>query len=67
MLLFEVILESGQLTPEEAEKVGFHGIPADPHGRPRRLSACQRSDQRRIQNALEASAAVLQMALHEVG
>jgi len=40
---------------EEAEKVGFHGLPDDPAGRERMLVVVSKIDERRIQNVLEAS------------
>ena len=55
-----------EMTPEQAEQVGFHGIPDDPHGRQRRFIVCQHSDERRIHNVLEASAQVANFQIHEV-
>jgi hypothetical protein len=69
LLSDETLADTGaqEMTPEQAEKAGFHGIPEDPHGRERRFIACKHSDQGRILNALEAHAAVAQFQLHEVG
>ena len=53
------------MTPEEAAKVGFQGIPERP-GTQRQLIVCKHSTAGRIQNALEASAQVGQFQVHHV-
>ena len=54
------------MTPEQAETVGFHGIPEDPQGRPRLFIACGETDGRMVQTRLEASNLVAQYRLHYV-
>lgn len=68
-LLSDEIMEHTQaqvMTPEEAEAVGFHGIPADPEGRKRVFIAVSPRDSRLVHTRLEASAAVGAFRMHEV-
>lgn len=57
--------EAQVMTLEEAEKVGFQGLPERP-GTERRLVVCKHGEARRIQNALEANAQVGQFQVHHV-
>ena len=68
-LLSDEIMETTQaqiMTPEQAEAVGFHGIPEDPQGRKRVIIAVAPRDARLIHTRLEASAAVGAYRMHEV-
>ncbi|MBW2529171.1 MAG: hypothetical protein JRI23_33655 [Deltaproteobacteria bacterium] len=68
-LLSEEIMEHTQaqvMTPEQAEAVGFHGIPEDPEGRKRVFIAVSPRDARLVHTRLEASAAVGAFKMHEV-
>jgi len=53
------------MSPEQAEAVGFQGLPDRP-GYERRLVVCNHSHARRIQHALEASVQVGQFEVHHV-
>ena len=52
------------MTPEDAERVGFAGIPNDP--RPRLFIACAAADGGLVRNRLEGSHAVSAYNIHEV-
>jgi hypothetical protein len=68
-LLSDEIMEHTQaqvMTPEEADAVGFKGIPEDPEGRKRVFVAVSPRDSRLILSRLEASAAVGAFRMHEV-
>lgn len=54
------------MTPEEAEAVGFHGIPEDPQGRKRLFIAVAPGDARLIHTRLEATAVVAAFRMHQV-
>lgn len=54
------------MTKEEAEQVGFAGLPDDPQGRERRFIVCAEKDARRITNALTASAEVAAFDMHAI-
>ena len=54
------------MTREEAEQVGFQGIPDDPHGRDRRFVVVAKRDERRIMNQLEANPEVAGFQPHYV-
>jgi hypothetical protein len=54
------------MTKEEAEQVGFAGLPDGPEGVEQRFIVVAKSDERRILNALEANPLVAKFALHEV-
>ena len=53
------------MTRAEAEKVGFQGIRDEPQGRDRRFIVVVRSDQRRIQNRLDALPEVTGYEVHD--
>jgi 1,6-anhydro-N-acetylmuramate kinase len=55
------------MTPEQAQAVGFHGIPEDPEGRKRLFVACTPSHAKLIHSRLEASHLVGAFRLHDVG
>ena len=68
-LLSDEVIELTQaqiMTPEEAEAVGFHGLPEDPEGRKRVFIAVAPRDSRLVHTRLEASAAVGAFRMHEV-
>jgi 1,6-anhydro-N-acetylmuramate kinase len=69
-ILSDEVLELTQaqvMTPEQAEAVGFHGIPEDPEGRKRVFIACAPTHARLIHSRLESSAVVGAFRLHDVG
>jgi hypothetical protein len=66
-LLTEETLRDTQaqvMTREEAEAVGFSGLPDD--GQPRRYIICAERDAGRIRNALTASNAVAAYDMHPI-
>jgi len=69
-LLSDEVLEMTKaqvMTPEEAQAVGFHGLPEDPEGRARVFIACSPSHARLIHTRLETSHLVSAFRIHEVG
>ena len=54
------------MTPEEAEALGFSGLPADPQNRKRVFVACSPTHARMIHARLEGSALVGAFRMHEV-
>jgi len=54
------------MTVEQAEKIGFSGLPADAEGRARLLVVVAKVDERRIQNVLEASPQIAGFRVHLV-
>ncbi|MCC6523930.1 MAG: hypothetical protein IT373_14825 [Polyangiaceae bacterium] len=68
-LLSDEVLETtaaSVMTAEQAEKMGFHGIPADPEGRPRRFVVCAARDARLVQSRLEGSNACSGFQIHPI-
>lgn len=55
------------MTPDDARKVGFAGLPDPPPGTEVRLIAVAKRDQSRIQRVLEATDAAAGFRMHEVG
>jgi len=55
------------MTPEQAEAVGFHGLPDDPAGRKRLFIAVAPKDSRLVHTRLESSHLVSAFRIHEVG
>ena len=55
------------MTPDEARKAGFHGLPEAPPGLEMRLIAVDRGHAKWIQRALEVNEVVGQFRMHEVG
>ena len=55
------------MTPEQAEAVGFQGIPEDPQGRKRLFVACAAKDARLVHSRLEASALCSAFRMHDIG
>lgn len=55
------------MTPEQAQKAGFQGLPEPPPGQVMRLIAVGRADAKWVQRALEVNEAVGQFRMHEVG
>jgi hypothetical protein len=54
------------MTPEQAEAVGFSGLPDDPAGRKRLFIAVAPKDSRLIHTRLEASHLVSAFRIHDV-
>jgi len=54
------------MTPEQAKAVGFDGLPEPPDGVNALFVVVAKRDERRIHNALEASAQAAQFQMHEV-
>ena len=68
-LLSEEIMDHTQaqiMTPEEADAVGFKGIPEDPQGRKRVFVAVSPRDSRLVHSRLEANASVGAFRMHEI-
>ena len=69
-LLSDEVLELTQaqvMTPEQAEAVGFAGLPADPEGRRRLFVACAQKDARLVHTRLESSVLCAAFRIHDVG
>lgn len=55
------------MTPEQAEAVGFQGLPADPQGRKRLFVVCAQKDARMVHTRLESSVLCAAFRMHDVG
>jgi hypothetical protein len=68
-ILSDEVIELTQaqvMTPEQAEAVGFSGLPEDPAGRARLFIAVAPKDSRLIHTRLEGSHIVSAFRIHEV-
>ena len=54
------------MTEEQAEAVGFSGMPADPEGRERRFIVVAQGDSRRVMGQLEMNPQVAQFSVHDI-